>query len=346
MKLIKRRPDFTISKNGISSVETIEIGGINQTILIQTENIQNPILLVLHGGPSMPIPGVSNRGADYALFTCTKQLVKNFTLVYWDQRGTGRSFSKMIPKESLHLHQFVQDASEVTDYLLDRFKMTKLHLLAHSWGTVIGLLLIQKYPEKYYSYVGFSQIVNWVENDKICYQWLLKEARKANNQKAINELTSVGIPPYLEGMEQWSILRKWLFKKNSMFYNAGDKGSPSFAKGANIMFRSPDYSLMDIYRTFVLGFKLSYSKEMLHDLNTFDFFTEIPKIEIPVLFIHGKREKHVWPELIQRYYDQLDAPYKKLFWADKSSHAFHIDDARDNEKILLKYLPILSNISS
>lgn len=95
------------------------------------------------------------------------------------------------------------------------------------------------------------------------------------------------------------------------------------------MLQSPDYSLIDVYNSLIRGFKLSYTEELLNDINTFDFFTEVPSLQIPVMFIHGSKEKHVMPELIKRYYENLDAPEgKRLLWSDKSSHAFHLDDAR------------------
>jgi pimeloyl-ACP methyl ester carboxylesterase len=342
MKLLTKKADFTISNKGISAIESVMIGGVKQSILIQTENPTNPIILFLHGGPSMPVPGVSSRGRDYALVTCTKQLVQHFTVVFWDQRGTGKSFSKGISGDSMHLDQFISDASELVDYLLKRFKQPKLHLMAHSWGTVIGLSLAKKIPSKLYSYTAFSQITNWVENDKLCYRWLLERAKETNNQKAIKELTEVGKPPYLESFKQWGLMRKWLLKYKSMVYDAGDKGSASYAKAAQIMLGSPDYSLLDVFHSLVSGFKLSYSEKMIQDLNTFDFFTEIPKLEIPVLFIHGEKETHVWAELVQKYHDQLEAPLKKLFWSKKSSHAFHLEDARENEQILIENLAKLT----
>ena len=57
------------------------------------------------------------------------------------------------------------------------------------------------------------------------------------------------------------------------------------------------------------------------------------------MFIHGSEEKHVLPELITHYYEKLDAPKGKTFyWSDKSSHVFHLDDARENEQRLIQYL--------
>ena len=108
------------------------------------------------------------------------------------------------------------------------------------------------------------------------------------------------------------------------------------------MLNSPDYSLKDIYNSLVRGFKLSYSEELLHDLNTFDFFAEVPTLQIPVMFIHGSKEKHVFPELFTRYYEKLDAPKgKTLYWSDKSSHVFHLNDAKENEQRLIQYLQVV-----
>lgn len=98
MKLFKKA-DFTISEKGISSIEKMMIGGVEQHILIQTEKPGSPVILFIHGGPSMPVPGVSNRGTDYALIITTKELIKHFTVVFWDQRGTGKSFSKIFRKK-------------------------------------------------------------------------------------------------------------------------------------------------------------------------------------------------------------------------------------------------------
>jgi pimeloyl-ACP methyl ester carboxylesterase len=338
MKLFSKI-DFDISESGISSVESITIGGLNQSLLIQSEKPSNPVLLFIHGGPSMPVPGVSNRGADYALVMTTKELVKHFTVVFWDQRGTGKSYSNNISKETMNLKQFVKDACEITDYLRNRFQQEKVHLAAHSWGSVIGLSLASKYPEKYHSYTGFSQITNWVENDKLSYKWLMELAKETNDQKAIQELTAVGTPPYLKDFKQWAVIRKWQFKYKSMFYDARDKKSASFFSGLKIMLKSPDYSFIDIYNSLVRGFKLSYTEQMLHDINTFDFFEEVPTLQMPVMFIHGGKEKHVMPELILRYFEALSAPKgKKLLWSDKSSHAFHQDDARENEQRLIEHL--------
>jgi pimeloyl-ACP methyl ester carboxylesterase len=337
----RTRRDFVIPDEGIDVIETPNIGGIQQTLLIQSYSVDNPVLLFIHGGPSMPLPGVSCRGVDYALATCTRELAKYCTLVFWDQRGTGRSFHPGLKEENIHMESFMQDALVITDYLREKFRKTKIHLAAHSWGTVLGLQLIHRNPEKYLSYSAISQIINWVENDRLCYKWLMEEAQRRNHKKMLAELKAIGEPPYLESVQKWKTLRKWLIQNKSMFYDAGDGNSPTMMKLFKILLNSEDYRLIDIFNSFIRGFKLAYNERMIRDIQSFDFAKMIQSVDVPVQFIHGRQEKHVMPELVVKFYERLSAPKGKRFlWAEQSSHTFHPIDARMNESLLLEWITI------
>ena len=338
----KRTPrDFVIPTEGIDEVVTIRIGGVEQTLLIQGYSAENPVLFFIHGGPSMPLPGVSSRGQDYALAICTKELVKHCTVVFWDQRGTGKSFHKELTDKDIHMKLFIQDGLWITDYLRKRFHQSQIHLAAHSWGTVLGMQLIHRYPDRYRSYSGLSQIVNWVENDRLCYKWLMEEAVRSKNKKMIAELKLIGEAPYPETMKQWGALRKWLMRNQSMLYDAGDGESPTMPKLFKLMLRSGEYNLTDVFNSLIRGFKLAYNERMIRDIQSFDFMTTIRSVDVPVQFIHGRQEKHVLPQLVESFCNQLNAYHGKRFlWAENSSHVFHPCDAKMNESRLLEWIDI------
>lgn len=92
-----------IPETGIDCVEKIELGKMGQSILIQAEDRTNPVLLFVHGGPCMPVPGVVSRGQDYAICTMTKELVKHFVLVFWDQRGSANHLIRLSQLNQLGL---------------------------------------------------------------------------------------------------------------------------------------------------------------------------------------------------------------------------------------------------
>ncbi|MFC0472400.1 alpha/beta fold hydrolase [Halalkalibacter kiskunsagensis] len=337
MGLFSKPDDFIISESGISKVEKVFVGGIEQYILIQGESSKKPVLLFLHGGPSMPLPGVSCRGLDYTIITNVKKLVQHYTVVFWDQRGTGKSYNQSISQESMTIAQFIADANELTEYLRKTFKQEKIFLVAHSWGTILGLKLITLYPEKFYSYVGISQIINWSENDKICLKWAKEEANRRKNKRALKELILVGEPPFVESFKQWGVLRKWQARFNSMIYSDRKIKHPGLLSVAKPMFQSKDYTLKDVYNSFHKGFKLIYTIDFINELPDVDFYRTSKEVDIPVTFIHGTKDVHVDGKLVEQYFQMIHAKKgKQLIWMDKSAHIFHPEDTMLIEQYLIE----------
>lgn len=116
-----------VMANSLSEKVFIEVNGTTQGMFIKSTNIDNPVLLFLHGGPGMP---------EYFL---TKQyptgLENDFTVVWWDRRGAGLSFSPKIPRGSQTIEQSIQDTITVTNYLRERFKRKFI-----CWGIQVEVL--------------------------------------------------------------------------------------------------------------------------------------------------------------------------------------------------------------
>ena len=68
----------------IDEIRKVKLGGVIQKIHIRGEKKTNPVLLFLHGGP-----GVTNR---HGVLARHSDLCDAFTIVCWDQRGTGGSY--------------------------------------------------------------------------------------------------------------------------------------------------------------------------------------------------------------------------------------------------------------
>jgi pimeloyl-ACP methyl ester carboxylesterase len=134
-----------ISPNGISCIEKINLGGIDQSISIESGNRNNPLLLFLHGGPGMLIPsGVGFRNKHQGI-------TKLFILVSWDQRRAGNSYNPHIPEQSLNVSQFVADTDALIEYLKNLFHASKIILAAQSWGSIIAMNYIANYPDDIYA---------------------------------------------------------------------------------------------------------------------------------------------------------------------------------------------------
>ena len=73
------------ARDGINSLEQVELGGVQQWISIRAADPHAPVLLFLHGGPG---------SASLAkLRQQTPELEQHFVVVNWDQPGAGKSTS-------------------------------------------------------------------------------------------------------------------------------------------------------------------------------------------------------------------------------------------------------------
>lgn len=297
------------NKKGIDSVEKIVIGGIEQVVSLRSENIDNPIILFLHGGPGTAQIAFSRKSQ--------KELEKSFIVVNWDQRGAGRSYSTSLKKEDLNIDRFVLDTEELIINLLERFNQKKIFLVGHSWGSIIGLKFSSRRPDLIESYIGVGQVVDMKRGEWLSYKFTLEEATRRNNKKAINQLKAIGEPPYKK-MNDAGIQRKWLSKFNGAAY-----------KGSLIGVIFKNISLKDIKLLKIIDFIKGaiFSLNCLEDeQNKVNFLEDILEINVPVYFCCGRRDYNVPFELVEEYYEKLSAPHKEIVWFEKSAHVPNFEE--------------------
>jgi pimeloyl-ACP methyl ester carboxylesterase len=138
--------------NGIQEGMYIPIGGIEQWIQIRGEDRNNPVLLFVHGGP----------GASTLMFSSGWQpWEKYFTVVQWDERGTGRTYRKTGSSiaPTMTVDRMTQDGIEVVEFLRTHLHKNKVILVGHSWGSFLGIHMIKKRPDLFFAYVGTGQLI-------------------------------------------------------------------------------------------------------------------------------------------------------------------------------------------
>ncbi len=306
--------DGTVLLNSIAILEKIKIGGAYQWILIRGKNINNPILLKLHGGPGQ---------AEMATVSYNYDLEEHFIVVEWDQRGSGKSYKAINPISSMTLNQLVEDTKEISEYLLKKFNQKKLILVGHSWGSIMGMLTVQKYPYLFSAFVSTGQIVNTQQGAKISYQYLIDSAKKANNITAINEIATIGEPPF-DGenrADKIEIYNKWMGKLGA------DWHPQEPLPRVKMMLKSIEYSYCEKFR-FPAASKKSF-KILYPDLMSVNLFNQVKKVQVPVYFALGKFDFRTPAELVLKYLDSLDAPIKKWKWFENSAHFPQLEEPKE-----------------
>lgn len=305
-----------VTPGGVEEQLEIPVGGTKQWITVRGRDRDNPILLVIHGGPAspeMPISWAYQQGwEDY------------FTVVQWDQRGSGKSYNANDPKvigPTLSLPRIVDDAGEVVQYLRQRYGKRKVFVMGHSWGSLVGLSLAQKHPEWLYAYVGMGQVINAVEGERIGYEETLKIAEQRGDAQAIKDLKSIAPYPEKDGsipLDKINLERKW-----SVHYGGLTQGREDLDFYYNMGKLSPDYTPEDL-AAIDKGSALSLGP-LLPYLMSFNF-SRTTEFKTPIVMFEGRYDITTPSTVVADWMAKVKAPAKKLVWFEKSAHMMAVEE--------------------
>lgn len=316
--------------NSVAEIRRIRINGIKQFLCIRGIDQRKPLLLWLHGGPgSLGLPFYMHYNAD---------LENHFTVVYWDQRGSGKSYSSQIPPESMTLDQFVADANELTSWLKKRFHQDKLLLVGHSWGGLLGMHIIAKHPKDYYAFVAVSSVTNGPESERLSYNFTVNSAQQKQDTAALETLKKIGPPVnglYKGGLGALRQQRDLVQKYGGLFHQ--DIKSTN----SQVYDRSKEYTIVDYLKINKIT-RQSYpmAQEIWPKMN---LKNQIPAVKIPVYFCLGKYDYNCPSALVADYYESLQAPSKELIWFEESAHAPCLEEPQKFNTLLIeRVLPEIS----
>ena len=309
-------------QGGISEMREVSLGGISQYIAIEGENRDNPVCLFLHGGPGLSLPyGVSSRHQ-------VETVSSHCNVVYWDQRGAGKTYSQNKEAVDFTYAQLESDAKELIAYLREEFDQEKIYLIGYSWGSVLGLRLAAKIPEQLAGYFGLSQVVSSRDSERLLYDWLLDEFETTGRHQLVTQLKKLGLPPYQKESSQQAF-QEVMTQSNA--YVKWNEGLPN-VNILNWIFQvltCPDLSMTEAYDTLFRASNQTLTKSAYwEELQTVDLLEEIKEIKIPLYFATGAGDYICPVSLVERFVDQVSATEKDVLILEHSAHYFSEEDER------------------
>ena len=304
----------------IAVLESVEIGGMRQWLLIRGQDRTAPVLLWLHGGP-----GAAQMPMAHAT---TRSLESDFVVVHWDQRGAGKSNPRDFDAASMTFERFLRDAHQVTQHLQERLGVDQIMVLGHSWGTMLGTRLVARWPDHYSAYIGVAQQVSTARGIEVTLQRLAPMIHTAGQDKHLRWLettTPKALMEHAAYVEMMQMLDDY----------EGGMNVPVW-RLALMLFRSPEYSLADIRRW--LDGANRGSGTMWPDYRSRDLAKEISVMPVPMLLISGAQDLNTPAELAASWFDQVSAPQGKqhLIFKD-SGHAPFLTEPEAFTKALQKF---------
>jgi pimeloyl-ACP methyl ester carboxylesterase len=314
------------SPNGIVEQQFVPIGGIEQWISIRGEDRNNPVLLLVHGGPS----------STYSVFIPTlRHWEQHFTLVQWDQRGAGKTWARngKAGTGELSFERLAQDAIEVIEYLRQRLAKERVILVGSSVGSLIGVMVAQRRPDLLSAYVGTDQ--NGPGTLELSYKLTREWLREAGNQKGVKAVEAL-----------WRTYPRWTPRDLHQFHQwtlkAGEaKGVPNFAM--NVMFpammSSPNHTFAEI-RDIERGMNFSLDT-LFQELLSFDMRRLGLSFAVPFFVLQGDSDIFTPVAAAKAYFDEVQAPHKAFALIRNSGHlAAFTRPEQFLEELLLRVRPL------
>ena len=287
----------------IKRSEHITLDGTKMYLLTRGADRSAPVLLWLHGGPG---------GAERPLFRYfNSELENHFVVVYWDQRGAGRSFDPKADPHRLTIAQHVVDLDAVVDHLRQTLGKDKIILMGHSWGAALGLLYAQAHPDKVSAFIGVNPVVSTREGQQAEYDFVLAASRR-KDKVALAHLREIGPPPYTK-VGQVLAMERLVERYGGVFHKE--------PRRTWIMARAISSGLVTPWEIPRLIHANNVSLEAMNEeLLGLDLARSVPGTGVPVLFFLGRYDRHADGKLAATYFATLCAPVKRLVWFEKSAH--------------------------
>ncbi len=303
-----RGPHGEVVSGSIAEIAYFRLGGLDQWVLIRGESIANQPLILLHGGPGL---------SETVLFRhFNAPLEKSFTVVYWDQRGAGKSFDRTIPRSSMTVEQFISDLDELVDGVCARLGKAKVAIFGHSWGSALGVLYAARFPEKVAAYVGSGQIGDSVAGESASYAFALAEAQRLGKRRAQEKLRAIGPPPHTAD-ELWT-------QRLTLSRLEGRMRPTALWKLGRAVLGGHESSILNLPST-MRGFRFSLGA-MWTEVSRLNLIELVPALQVPVFFFLGRNDHWVPAEMSVAYVNALTAPSKRLVWFEESGHEPFVDE--------------------
>jgi len=311
----------------VDSLTPVSLAGVTTWIRIRGADPSNPVLLLMQQGPGLPIIN------EVAAFERLLHLEEDFTVVYWDQRGTGRSARPLRTNRDpfeISSDRMIDDTVLMLEFLHQRFG-GKTVIAGFSFGATFGAQAAVRHPDLVAALVATGMDIDMPAAEAHTYDFVLRAARQRRNSRAIRQLEEIGPPPHT-GVRQFGTRARWATNFGGV--SAGATYNGMIRSLMSSLVRSRDYSPMDIVRT-VRGIAASQAA-LLPELAATDLVATMPTLEVPIVLVQGRLDQVAPSEATQRLYGSLIAPSKRLVWFEKSAHTPHLDEPEKFRRVLLE----------
>lgn len=286
---------------------------------ISSDN-SNPVLLIVHGGAGSPDRPLIKK--------YNSELAEYYTVVCWDQRGSGLSYTK----ENLTIDIMLNVLKSVVEFLRNRYHQDKIYIAGHSWGAYLGLRFSFMHPEYVKYYIGTGQGISSFVDEFYKYNFDKEQAELRNDTKVIKKLVDFGEPTEYTYSHDDKKAKQYIGK---MVHKYGgyisDKNEFNTNKYLNCYIKSYKFNIIKVIKGM-----LKSSKTLNIEMNEKDSISRITELTVPVLLISGEDDMICPVQATQNWFDNLKAPHKEFIKIKNAAHMVNFEQPNEWNKLVIR----------
>lgn len=318
---------FVDTKRGVNEGVYVTLGGQKQYLLIQGDDVTNPVIIWLHGGPSSPDTFVN--------YIFQKYLADKYTVINWDQRGCGRTYfanSKVdADNKTVSFTQAQADLDELVSYACERFNAERVIIVGHSYGTMLGSQYVLNHPEKISAYIGVGQVVT-IDSEVYSYEDALTRA------KAQGDNTGEMEAAYETYIADKSLVNMMNLRKLTTPYHVAEKSANTIWEGITSPYMGVDDAKWFLKQAGDFEKYVALNKQLFDYIMVADVRNYGLNYEVPVGFITGSQDWTTPGKYAGEYCELITAPKKQFVQVEGCGHSPQYDDPEEFCEILLNML--------
>lgn len=320
------------SSNGIEEEGYIDLCGQEQYYLIRGEDVSNPVIIWIHGGPASPDTMETYAFSNY--------LKDDYTVVAWNQRGCGRTYYKNKDNDPYNdtatFEQAQADLDALVDYVCDRFQQENVILVGHSYGTMVGSKYAIEHPDKVAAYVGVGQM-GAGGSDIYAYEDALSVAKEKGDD------TTAMIAAFEKYQADATLENMLALRSYVSPYHVPEKEN-------NYIMTALTSPYLGVYDVFWFGKQLEnlsdfveLNSQLFDYISTEDVYAYGTEYQIPVGFISGACDWITPVKYTEDYFHTITAPKKEMQLIDGWGHTVPQESPKEFVDTLMQVLETITN---
>jgi pimeloyl-ACP methyl ester carboxylesterase len=305
----------------MNTLERFDFGGPAQWALVRGR--PSRVLLVVQQGPGFPLIHEADA------FEARLGLESEFRVVYWDQRGTGKSFAAG-ERDPVALETLVGDVRSMILAACERFGVERLDILGLSMGASLALLACDGVEQRVRSLTCVGPDVSFEASEQFAYDFALAEAERRGQRRALRALRAIGAPPHT-GSERFMTRVKWVANFGGI--QRGRDFSAILRTTLWRLLRTSHYGWGD--KLGALRGLSATQERLLPAFRGFDLLARPWRSSVPTVVFQGRHDVAAPPALAVSLARHVGA---ELRWFEESAHSPHEEEPARFRAELLRFV--------